>query len=137
VVNVDAFAHDRSHPHAWIERGVGVLENDLHLAAQVAHLAPPQRGKIAAVEDDAAAGRFDQAQDQPSERGLARARFPHQAHRFTRFDGEIYPVNRLDRELAAREQAFAPRRKFLAQVLGDDEGFCRGGLGRRCGRSYG
>jgi hypothetical protein len=33
-VNLDSLAHDRAHPHAWVERGVGILKDELHLAAQ-------------------------------------------------------------------------------------------------------
>ena len=67
---------------AGIERGEGILKDDLHIAAQAAHFAGAGGEQVAAFEADAARGGLDEAQEQASERALARARFADQAESF-------------------------------------------------------
>ena len=69
-------ADDFAHPHARVERGVGVLEDDLHAAAHVAHLGIAEGEDVPPLEFDAAAGRLDQTQDAAPERRLAAADSP-------------------------------------------------------------
>ena len=51
VVNAQRFAHDVADGHPRIERGVGVLEDDLHLFAQLAHVFATEQLHVAAFED--------------------------------------------------------------------------------------
>ena len=51
---------DLADRHARIERGVGVLKDDLGVAAEGAQLAGIERQEIAALEADLARIRFDQ-----------------------------------------------------------------------------
>ena len=69
-------------PEAGIERGEGILKDDLHIAAQAAHFTGAGGEQVAAFETDAARSRLDQAQQQASERAFARTRFADQAESF-------------------------------------------------------
>ncbi len=53
LVDGERFADDLLDRHAGIERGIRILKDDLHLAAQGPERALIHRGEIAAVEDDA------------------------------------------------------------------------------------
>ena len=66
------------HLHAWIQGGVGILENGLHLPAQAVQLGARSPRHIDAVHADAALGGFHQPQNHPRQRRLARAGFAHQ-----------------------------------------------------------
>jgi hypothetical protein len=72
--------------------------------------------KILAVEADAAARRFDQAQHEAADRRLAAARFAHDGQRFTSVDMEVDTVDGAD---MARDEAegTAPHREVLLQPL--------------------
>ena len=39
LMNLESFTHDVAHAHARVERGVGILKDDLHLPPRVAQLA--------------------------------------------------------------------------------------------------
>ena len=73
TVNAQTLPDDRPDRHARVERTVRVLEDDLHAPPQAAHFSTPQSAEIATAEEDIPFGRFEQAQDQPSESGLAAA----------------------------------------------------------------
>jgi hypothetical protein len=57
-----------------VERRERVLEHHLHVLAHGAHLFAVELRDVGAVERDHTRGRFRQADDQPAERGFARAR---------------------------------------------------------------
>ena len=60
------------HAAGW-RTCVRILEDDLHLAADLAHLPTAEAGDVAAVEDDLALGGLRQLQDRAAERGLPAA----------------------------------------------------------------
>ena len=118
--------------HAGVEAGERILEDHLHVAAEAAQLAGGQRGEVGAVEGDAAAGGRDQAQDQPSEGGLARARFAHHPENLAGPDVEVDALDRADCGPGRTEQGAG-----AAEVLGNaPDVHQRGGIGRR-GRGEG
>ena len=75
-------------------------------------------GQVLAVEDDRAAGRLLQADDQPADRGLAAAGLADQAERLARADVEDYVGDRADRADLALQHRAAGHREVLHQVLG-------------------
>src|ERR1700676_388423 len=79
---IDTSSHDIASPHARIERGERVLEDDLHRTPVLAQLGLSEKGDIQAIEPDAAAGRFDQPQDTARHRGFAAAGLTDQPERF-------------------------------------------------------
>ncbi len=85
-VNDQPFFDDAADRHSRVERAVGVLEDDLHVAADGPQLRGPQVGDVVAVEHDAAGRRLEQPQDRAAGRGLAAAAFADEAERFAWFD---------------------------------------------------
>ena len=65
-VDHERLADDRADCHARVERGVGILKDDLHIAAERAQFAAGQRRRVLALEPDLARGRLDEAQDAAS-----------------------------------------------------------------------
>ena len=68
VMDAEWFAHDIASRHARIEGRERILEDDLHRTSMGAKFGLPEMGEIQAIEPDAAAGRFDQAQDAARDR---------------------------------------------------------------------
>src|SRR6266702_310314 len=66
----EPLADDALDAHARIERAVGVLEDDLHLAAERAQLARPEGQERAPLERHLARGGLDEAEHQAPERRL-------------------------------------------------------------------
>jgi hypothetical protein len=60
-VDHERLADDFFHSHARIERAERVLEDDLHVAAQAAHISAAGGKQVVAFETDAAGSWFDQA----------------------------------------------------------------------------
>ena len=81
---------------ARVERIARVLEH--HLDARAVGVAGegarPHVGELGAGQPDAARGRIEQPVDQAHQRGLAAARFAHQADRLAAADGEGRPRRR-------------------------------------------
>jgi hypothetical protein len=110
-VHRQRLADDPLHGHARVERAERVLEDDLQVAAQAAHLRRRQRHHVGAVVDDLPGVGLDQAQDQPAGRRLAAARLADQAERLAAADGEVDAVDRAHHRArpAAEPQALAHR----------------------------
>ena len=89
-------AQHGAHRHARIERGVGILEDHLHVPALRAHPRLRQAEQILAIEAHASARWFEQAQHQPADRRLAATRFAHDCQRFARVDMEVDAVDGAD-----------------------------------------
>ncbi len=112
AVQAHRVANDLTDPAPRVERGVGVLEDHLHLAAKGAHLPGGQPGDLPALEPDRPRRRLQQAHDRPAERRLATSGLADEAEGLARLDGEAdvvdgpHPGNltveedaRLDREV--------------------------------------
>ena len=76
-VQPDRLPDDVADVHARIERREGILEDDLHLAAQPAHVGWPEIHDGSAFIADIARRRLDQSQERAAERGLAAPGFAH------------------------------------------------------------
>src|SRR6266545_3866722 len=70
-------------PPARIERGIGILEDDLQLAAQLSHARVACRHHILALEDDLSGVGFDETQACTAGGRLAAAGFADEAERLT------------------------------------------------------
>ena len=71
-----------------IERGIGVLKDDLHAPTERAQLLAVQRQEIDAIEADLARCRLDEAKQRTTGRALARTGFADQREHLTALDGE-------------------------------------------------
>src|SRR6516225_4370650 len=78
AMNGQRLAYDRADCHARIERGIRILENDLHVAAQRPQLGPVERRDVRTLKPHLARGRLNQAQDAAPGGGLPAARFAYQ-----------------------------------------------------------
>src|SRR5262249_23799310 len=63
TVNDQRLAYDRTDCHARIERGIRILKNDLHVAAQSPQLRSVERCDVRTLKPHLARGRLSQAQD--------------------------------------------------------------------------
>src|SRR6201999_1004213 len=97
---------DRADRVPWVQRGVGVLEDHLDVAADLAHLAAPQTTDLAPVEADRTARRFQQLGDRAAGCRLAAAGLSDQSQRLAGADRETHSVDGLDRtDLPLEDQA--------------------------------
>jgi hypothetical protein len=65
----------------WVETGIGVLENNLHLTPQWGHRLFVQMGNVATVIDDLPAAGLEKLQNDASCSSFTTTTFPHQAQR--------------------------------------------------------
>ena len=79
--------------HSRIERREGILKHHLHFAAQGAQFRAARGEKIAAVDQQFAGVRLDQAQEHARERRFSAAGFADDGERFARGEFEAYIVH--------------------------------------------
>ena len=101
LVNHQRFADDIFHIHAGIKRPERVLKNDLHVAAQAAHLTVAGRKQVAAFKAHAAGSRLDQPQHQAAQSAFSRSRFADQAESFAGVNVERNIVHGADFSFSA------------------------------------
>ena len=93
---------DVQHGHARVQRRVGVLEDHLHVPADLPQPALVQLGDVdrcvggLELEIDRAVGGLDGTQDAPAQSRLAAAGLAYQAKCLPFVDVEVDPVDRLD-----------------------------------------
>ena len=125
VVDVQPF-HDRlPDGQAGIQRSVGILEDDLHVAAQGFELGSVELEDVAAVEVGGPGGRIDQPQHGAPDGRLAAAGFADQAERLALLDAETHIVNGLDLVHDAVQDAGA-HGKVLCQMFDPHQGVVGG-----------
>ena len=123
---------DLAHGHARIERGVGVLEDDLHVAAQLAQRLLVEVRDLLALEAHRARRRIHQAQHQPAGRRLAAARFAHQRQGLAAGDLEGHALDGAHHaDHPAADQAARDR-----EVLYETPHIKNGDLEHRCRRAH-
>ena len=91
AVQAQRLGQDLAHGHARIERRVGVLEDDLHVAAERAQRLAIGGAHVASLETDLAGGRLDQAQHQAAGRRLAAAGLADERQRLAGMQVEGQP----------------------------------------------
>ena len=124
-MNDQGFANDGADVHARVERGIGVLKDDLDVAAQQAEFAGLQRPDVAAFKMNLARGRLDQAQHATPGGRLAAAGFADQPEGFAALDVKIDAVDGMDAAALAAEQA-AFKEKFLGQIFDAEQRLTHG-----------
>ncbi|MNI57419.1 hypothetical protein D3C73_1124790 [compost metagenome] len=77
TVNDHRLLQNALHRIAWIKRGKGVLEYDLHLPAALAHLLQRQLRDVLALEVHFPGRRLDQPEQGPACRRFTAAAFAH------------------------------------------------------------
>src|SRR5450759_2576804 len=112
AVDGKRLADDIAGGHARIEGSERVLEDDLHRTPVRTQLGLAEMGDIAAVEADAATGRFDQAQDAACHRRFAAAGFSYHAQRFADPQLETHAVHGMHGADTAAQNAASHRIVF-------------------------
>ena len=121
-VDEERLTDDVTDRLAWIQRGVRVLEDDLDVAAQLAHLRTLGVGDVLAVEDDASLGGLLQGDEQPSQGGLSTPGLTDHTQGFTGVEVEAHPVHRLDAADRVLDDA-GLERVVLLEVTNRQDGF--------------
>src|SRR5262245_26184599 len=106
---------DRAGREARVQAGIGILKHDLQALTLAAHGLARQGGNVLALENDAAGGRIDQAQDQAPDRGFAASGLADEAQRLPSLQRERDAVDGLDLGNRALQQA-ATHREVLFEV---------------------
>ena len=115
-MNQQGLANAVANRRARIQRGKRVLKDDLHFAAQRFQLRAFRYGNVAIFKFDGAAGRVQQADQQPAHRRFAATRFAHQSQRFAAFHDKADVLNGLHLRHRAHQHA-AAHGKILNQVF--------------------
>src|SRR5882724_2159104 len=100
-VNFQTFADDIADAHPRIQRGIGILKNDLHLPPRIAEFALGQSQQVFPLEIDLAAGRLNKPKNGSSQRRLAAAGLADDAQGFALLHAQTHTVYSLDRPLIA------------------------------------
>ena len=93
MIGLDGLADDLAHRLPGVQRGVGVLKNELHVLTHTAHLAQTQLPDVLALEEYLPGGGFDEPEDSAPGGGLSAARLPHQAQGLAPLKGEGHIVH--------------------------------------------
>ena len=112
---------------SWIERAERILEDDLHLAAQLALLLCTAIGETYTIKPDFASGRLLQAERNASKRRLPGSRLTNDRERLATSNREIYTINRLHRLPLLDQRDGAADREVLLQAAKFEQ------VGRRTG----
>src|SRR5512138_1012313 len=102
--------------HTGIERGIGVLEDNLHIAAHGLQLVPLELEDILTIEIDRSGSWLDQAQYCTPYRRFSAAGLAYQAESFSPLDRERNIIHCLDPAAHPLQQA-AANREIFNQVL--------------------
>ena len=104
-VDPERLAHARADGRQGVEGGVGVLEDQLHPAAQRPQVRSLGLGDVVAPEQHPAGRRYQQTEQQAGDRRLARAALADQAEGLSFGHGQVYAVHGVDRALAPAREA--------------------------------
>ncbi len=120
TMNLESFSNNLSNTHSRVNRGIRILKNDLHLAAERTELGLLHRGHFPPSEGHRARGRFHKPEDGAAVGGLSGSRFPNEAEHFAISYGEGDLVDRFNLGAPGSKQA-GPGRKPGAQVFCSEE----------------
>ena len=114
TVHEEAEGHRILDGQARVERGVGILEDQLHVAAQALHARRPGGPHILAGEDQGPRIRLDQSENQPGQCRFPAAGLADDTERLARIDVERHVVDRAHPGIRALQHA-AAQGEVLAQ----------------------
>ena len=112
-VDDQRLADDVASGHPWIERGVRILVDHLHLLAVRHHRGRIQIGDVFAMHADPTLGRLQELQHGAAHGRLATATLAHQTERLAAFDVEGNTVDRINLTGDAGEDALIDRKMLL------------------------
>jgi hypothetical protein len=107
---------DRTDRHPRIQRRVGILKDNLHVAAFSPKFFAAQRQEIDAIETNTSAVGLDQTKHRPACSGFSAARFTDQSECLTLVDGEADIVDCFHVGRDTGKNA-SPDRKIFLEML--------------------
>ena len=87
-VNREGLSHYRPNPHPGIKGRVGILKDDLHVAATTTEIFTAEFQQVDAVKSDFSRVGLDQAKDRTAGCRFAASRFTNKAEGFAAGDGK-------------------------------------------------
>jgi hypothetical protein len=114
-MNDQRFFHDRSDPHPRVQRGKGILKNDLHVASRLPQPGARKAQNVLAPESDVPGRWLDQPQDASACGRFPAARFTHQPEGFPLVDREAHIIDRSHNGCGRENSALAA--ELLDEVL--------------------
>ncbi len=116
LMDGERLTDDVSHCYARVERAVGVLEDDLHFAGELAQSSSTEGANVRALEVNCPTGCLDEPEDRAADGCLARPRLSDETHHLAGLDVERDRLHGLHAGDDAGPDS-APDRKLDAQVL--------------------
>src|SRR5438132_13749776 len=108
------------YPHRRVERGVGVLENNLHLSPQRSNRSALGFGDVPILKDHLTACRFDQSYNSPTNSRLPATALANQSHDLPGLQNERNTVHGMNNTLLSLDdplQAGNLDRKMDLEIL--------------------
>ncbi len=121
-MNHERFFDDVADAHARVERGVRILEDDLHLATRLAQAIAGEAQHVFPLKANFSRCRFDEPQDAAAGGRLATAGFTDQAERFAGIDREADPVDGANGCRPSPAEKPLRTREFLHQIPDLEQG---------------
>src|SRR5437660_720504 len=132
-MNVNRFAHNLLHRHAWIQRTVRVLEDHLKFPPASSQFCLGDAGDFFPVKNNFASARLNEANDRTPKSRLAATTLTDQPDCFARCHRQAHVVNGFDVGPHPAEQAVLHREMHF-KVLNFEQIHARGS-GRGCSDS--
>ena len=124
AVDDQGVGDDRPDTAARVEGTVGVLEDDLHVAAQGPHLLTAETGKVGAADLHRAGGGREQPSDQAGKRRLARPGLSDEPEGLAGTDRQVDTVDGTDHQGLAEQTLPSPGEE-LDEPVGAQEQVAR------------
>ena len=116
------FGHDVKDPHARVETGIGVLEDQLHVAAEGSQIRRFDLGDIAAFVKNPPPGNRHASKDCPTGGAFPGTGLSHKAQRFSREDVEGDIFHSMDDQLFLPPKPASPSMKMDGETLDTHQG---------------
>ena len=105
-IEPDGLGNDLVDRLLGVERGIRILEDDLHILAHVPHLGFRELGDILSFKEHLAGGRLNETKNGPARRGLAAAGLADQPQRLAALQVEADVVDRVQHTVTGLEVFF-------------------------------
>src|SRR5262245_50622041 len=97
AMNIKRFFNYLADPHPWVERGIRILEDDLHTLPQPPHLVRAERQQVLPVDPHFSRRWLNQPKNAAACRRFAATGFANKSERLASTDREAHTINGLYR----------------------------------------
>jgi len=120
AVDERTLADEPPHRPPWVQGGVGILKDNLHVPSEALHGVLIVGHDVCVVEIDLSLRGFLQPENTAAERGLSATGFPDQPQGLPFLDDKIHAIHRLDRQCGSSKET-SVRVKVFLQVSDDQK----------------